>query len=216
MNRIVGIGAGGHAAVVIEAIRSEAVYEVVALVDLDNGLWGTEVMGVPVMGGDQRLVTLRDEGVKKAFIGFGSVGSAERRRHRYNAARDQGFELPSIVHRAATLSPSAILGDGTIVCAAAVVNTRAQIGENVIVNTGAIVEHDCVVEDHVHLATGVRLAGGVIVEEGAHVGIGAAVREGSRIGARAVVGAGAAVVRDVPQGAVVVGVPARNLVQRHS
>jgi UDP-2-acetamido-3-amino-2,3-dideoxy-glucuronate N-acetyltransferase len=43
----------------------------------------------------------------------------------------------------------------------------------------------------------------------AHVGMGAVVLEGRKVGRRAVVGAGAVVTRDVPDGCVVVGVPAR-------
>lgn len=50
-----------------------------------------------------------------------------------------------------------------------------------------------------------------VVERGASLGSGAVVLGGVRIGARAVVGAGAVVTRDVAGGAVVAGVPARQL-----
>lgn len=59
--------------------------------------------------------------------------------------------------------------------------------------------------------TGVRatLCGGVSVGEGAFIGVGAIVSERVRIGRSAIVGAGSVVVRDVPDGATVVGNPAR-------
>jgi acetyltransferase-like isoleucine patch superfamily enzyme len=47
------------------------------------------------------------------------------------------------------------------------------------------------------------------VREGASIGSGAVILCGVTIGARAMVGAGAVVTRDVPDDAVVVGVPAR-------
>jgi acetyltransferase-like isoleucine patch superfamily enzyme len=49
----------------------------------------------------------------------------------------------------------------------------------------------------------------VVVEAGAAVGSGAVIVAPVRIGAGALVGAGAVVTRDVPPGAVVSGVPAR-------
>jgi UDP-2-acetamido-3-amino-2,3-dideoxy-glucuronate N-acetyltransferase len=47
------------------------------------------------------------------------------------------------------------------------------------------------------------------VKDGASIGSGAVIMCGVTIGARAMIGAGAVVTRDVPDGATVVGVPAR-------
>jgi acetyltransferase-like isoleucine patch superfamily enzyme len=56
-----------------------------------------------------------------------------------------------------------------------------------------------------------RSRGGIIIEDEAWLGVGVIVLDGVRIGRGAVVGAGAVVTRDVPDGAVVHGVPARVL-----
>ena len=48
-----------------------------------------------------------------------------------------------------------------------------------------------------------------VIERGASLGSGCVVLGGVRVGAGALVGAGAVVTKDVPQGAVVAGVPAR-------
>jgi acetyltransferase-like isoleucine patch superfamily enzyme len=54
-----------------------------------------------------------------------------------------------------------------------------------------------------------RTSAGISVGDGAWLGAGAKVLDGVEIGARAVVGAGAVVRESVPEGATVVGVPAR-------
>lgn len=56
----------------------------------------------------------------------------------------------------------------------------------------------------------------VVVEDGAAVGSGAVIVGPVRIGRGALVGAGAVVTRDVPDGAVVAGVPARTRAGAHA
>ena len=54
-----------------------------------------------------------------------------------------------------------------------------------------------------------RSKGGILIGDDAWLGYGAVVLDGVRIGAGAVVGAGSVVTRDVPDGAIASGVPAR-------
>lgn len=211
MRRLIGLGAGGHARVVMEAFQAMGGFEVIGLLDLRAELRGTRVGGVPVLGGDGELPRLRAEGVMDAFIGIGSVGDAGPRRRAFERARAAGFRIAGVVHPSAVLSPSALIGEGVQVLPGAVINAGARLGENIIVNTGAIVEHDCLIGSHAHIASGARLASTVTVGEGAHIGLGASVRQLARIGRDAIVGAGAVVVDDVPDGVTVVGVPARAL-----
>lgn len=206
---VVGFGAGGHATVVIEIVRSMQEYEIVGLLEVRSELWGTRVLGVEVLGDDSLMAELKERGIDRAFIGVGIVGDAKPRQQLYEKVTGAGFKIVPAVHAAAVVSASATIGDGPTIMAGAIVNANAVIGNNVIINTGAIVEHDCVIGDHTHIATGARLAGGVHVGPGSLIGIGAVVRQEIMIGEGAIVGAGAVVVRDVPPGKTVTGVPAR-------
>ena len=208
---VIGIGAGGHARVVIEILQSVGCYKVVGLLDAKWDLWHTEVLGVPVLGDDELLPELLSQGVELVFIGLGGIGDTRPRRRLYERALAVGFRVVQAIHPRAVVSPSALMGDGVTVMAGAVINAQAQVGVNVIVNTGAIVDHECLIGDHVHLATGSQLCSAVNVGDGAHIGAGATVKQCISIGEGAVVGAGAVVVKDVDPLTVVAGVPARVL-----
>lgn len=208
---VIGLGAGGHAKVLIEALRNNPTYEPIGMLDTNPQLHGQKILDVPVLGGDNLLLELVQKGVVHCFIGVGSVGSTRVRQCLFDSARKFGLEPINIIHATANISPSAKLGLGVTILAGSIISTEACLEDNVVVNTGAIVEHDCRIGAHCHIATGARLAGMVTVGAGTHIGIGATVRQSIRIGQNVVVGAGAVVVDDVPEGVVVVGVPAKEI-----
>lgn len=205
-------GAGGHARSVIEALRSQGI-EPAACTDPDPARRGQHLDGVLIAGDDSELERLFAHGVQTACLGIGGVRDNGQRARLFARLRDLGFELPPVIHISATVAGSAGVGTGSQVLAGAVIGAGAELGADVIVNTGAVVEHDCWVGDHAHLATRCALGGSVEVGAGAHVGLGACVLQGVRIGEGAVVGAGAVVIRNVPDGALAVGVPASTRAQ---
>jgi sugar O-acyltransferase (sialic acid O-acetyltransferase NeuD family) len=205
--KVVVLGAGGHAKVLLDMLLENGAFEVAGL--LDPGRVGGKIFGRPILGGDDLLPALVRDGVKHFVVGLGSTGVLVGRERLFQLARSHGLRPVNLIHRSATISPSVRLGAGVTVMAAAVVNADARLGDNVCINTAAVVEHDCHIGPHAFVAPGAVLAGGVCVGRLAFVGLGAAVRQGVRIGAGALVGAGAVVVRNVRRGATVAGVPAR-------
>ena len=205
------LGGGGHARVVLDALRAGHAADSYVVLEADPARIGATVDDVPVAGGDERLTEYaKKEGV--AFVvGVGGTGGSDARRRLFELARSHGIPAITCVHPTAVCSPRATLAAGAQLLAGSIVGPGAVIGLNAIVNSGAIVEHDCRIGDHAHVAIGARLSGGVNVGAGAHIGAGATVLEGTHIGAGAVVGAGAAVVSDVPEHVIVAGVPARVL-----
>lgn len=208
------LGGGGHAHVLIDCLQASGIAIPHAVLDPDPALWGKEVSGVPVLGGDELLPQLVRQGITHFMIGLGAVGDNRPRRRLFELAVAHGMTPLTVCHPSAISSPWAKVGVGSLLAPAAIVNAGAVVGDNVIVNTAAVVEHGCVIGDHAHVATGAKLASTVTVGACTHIGAGATVRQGLSIGEGAIVGAGAVVVKDVAPWTVVVGVPARPMRQR--
>lgn len=208
---VVVIGGGGHARVVIDVIRSRPEqWEFLGFVDPQACEHTQTLLGTPRLGDD---AALRERAGQVAGIwgvlGVGGLAPSELRRRIVASYEGSGIQWASPVHARATVSTSADVAPGAVVMAGAVVNAGARIGEHAVINTGAVVEHDGRVSAFALVGPGAVVGGGAAIEEDAFVGMGARVRDHVTVGRGAVVGMGAVVVKDVPPGAKVVGVPAR-------
>ena len=204
--RIVVVGSGGHAKVVVEAVQAMGRFSIAGATDPAPA--SATLLGVPIIGSDDVLPALYDQGVKHAVLAVGENDLRLRLRARLKTI---GFTLPGIVHPQAFVAPSARVDEGAVVMARAVIGTDTVVGPVAIINTGAILDHDNAIAEAAHVAPGCALAGWVTVGARSLIGVGSAVRPRITIGADVVVGAGSAVVADLPDGAHVGGVPARPL-----
>lgn len=209
MQRVVIVGAGGHAQVVadilLRARDAGSLIQPVGYLDDNAATHGRVLLGLPVLG---PLVEL-DRILHDAIIV--SIGDNRIRRQLHGELQARGEKFAIARHPAAVIAPEVEIGEGTMICAGVIVNTGSVIGVNTILNTGCTVDHHNRIGDHVHIASGVHTGGEVIVGDGALVGIGSIVMPRCPVGAWSVIGAGACVTQSVPSGVTVVGNPAKPL-----
>lgn len=208
---IVVLGGGGHARVVIDTLL-ELNRHVLGYTVTDPTVDNRPVFGVPCLGNDGHVHKSHPSQLE-VVNGVGSIALTKPRSELYLRFHHLGYHFATIVHPSAIVSKGAVMNEGVQVLAGAVIQTGCKIGTNTIVNTRASIDHDCVIGGHVHIAPGATLSGCVHVGDGTHIGTGATIIQGIVIGESCLIAAGAVVVQDVPDGALIVGVPGREKLQ---
>jgi len=195
--RLLVVGAGGHAKVVIDAAE-EAGFEIA-------GVIGTATDAPEILG--HRVSKDREGATADGFIV--AIGDNLLRSRCFAEYQAAGLAPVSVTHPSSIVGKGVVIGDGTFIAAGVIINAGARIGADTILNTGCTVDHDCVIGEHSHLGPQVALCGAVTLGEGVLLGVGSCAAPRTSVGAWSVIGAGAAVVDDLPAHVVCVGVPAR-------
>ena len=208
--KLIVIGGGEHARVVIDAARSRPdLWIVVGIIDPEPCTETAELLQTKRLGDDTEGLRLAGRADGPMFvIGVGSVGIEARR-----PAIAKRFALPPdrwavIIHASAWVSPAATLGAGAVLLAGVIVNAGATTGKHAILNTACVIEHDVQVGSFAHVGPRAAIGGGTVIGDSTYLGLGSAIRDHVRVGHRVVVGMGAVVVGDVEDDQLVVGCPA--------
>jgi sugar O-acyltransferase (sialic acid O-acetyltransferase NeuD family) len=208
--KLILIGGGGHGKSLIDSIRSTKEYEIIGILDQNKNANST-VLQIPVLGGDELLSILYQQGIRYGVIGVGSLGDPEPRIRIYEALKYAGLVLPNIVDKNAVISPEVQMGEGNFIGKGAIIGAGAILGTGCIVNTGAILEHDTIIGNFVHIAPGSILCGNVRVGDNTHIGAGTTVIQSITIGSNSMIGAGSLVLTDISSNTLAYGSPAKEV-----
>ena len=205
---IIIIGAGGHAKVIIEILKSCNI-KIAYCIGQEND--GETCLGIPVLKGDQNLEKLFNNGFKKIFV---AIGSNNLRAKITKRIKEIGFEIINAISPYSIISKSVSLGTGIAIMPGAIINAACNISDNSIINTGTTIDHDCNIGLGSHIGPQCALAGNVTIGEGAFLGIGTKVIPGILIGTNSILGAGSVVIKNIKSNCTAVGVPAKTIRKR--
>ena len=165
---------------------------------------GTRIFGVDVVDFDKI-------GNRKVVI---ALADHKTRREIVNICKKTGHGFSTLIAPNSAIGKDVSLSIGGIISQYSCITASAIVGEHFHANIYSYVAHDCIIGDYVTFAPRVCCNGHVHIGDGAYVGTGAVLKPGSAekpllIGAGSIVGMGAVVTSNVPEGAVVIGNPAR-------
>ena len=210
--KILLVGAGQHARVVLYNIQEQNKYDVIGILDknLDKAKEEKFFEGISILYIDYSKVDIKELkeklGTDKFFISFGNM---KYRKKVWELFKNSGWNSVNIIHPNAVISKNAKLGEGILIECGCLITPNPIIGDNVVVNTGSQVNHDNIIENHVYIASGVVLSGGVKIGENTLLDDGVIVTLGREVGKNSLIGAGAVITKNLEDNIVAYGNPAK-------
>ena len=208
MEKVIVFGSGGHAKTVIDILEKQKLYEILGVFTDDLGKVGPTFFDYPVLGKIDDFYG-SDKGILALGYNFKRYQVAEK-----ILKVNPNFTFIKAIHPSAVIGRNVTIGDGTVVVGGVVINPSARIGNHCVINTKASVGHDVTVGDYSTIAPGATLGGFAVIGELSRIALGASVIQRITVGSGSLVGAGATVVRDIPDGVLAYGVPAKVIRKR--
>ena len=160
--------------------------------------------------------TIHYESIRKMYEsapgeveGIVSVGEPLNREKLTIKLEEAGIKLATIIDKTSIVSPSAIIGAGSIICEYSVVHANANIGKGVLVQSFCAIGHDIQIGDYSVVSAGFLPGGGCVIGKCVFAGMNVTIKEKTNIGDNVIMGMGAAVFSDLPPFSTAVGNPAR-------
>jgi acetyltransferase-like isoleucine patch superfamily enzyme len=199
--RIALIGAANGAAQVIEILQAAESGTAVAIADDDTSRWAGEVMGVPVVGGFQRLVTLFGEGAfDAAIIAIGQVPARARLREALAANR---IPLANAIDPTVRIASDVKFGTGNIVCAFCHFGVGTVVGDNNFLSAYNSYDHHNRLGSDIATGPACTTSGLVVLGNRVRLGTGIQMEPHIEVGDDVQVASGSVIVASVPAGHVV-------------
>lgn len=191
IKNIIIIGAGGHARVIADIVKSSK-DNLIGFLDDNLDKKGKKVF-------EDKIVLGSIKDIKKYNDCYFVIGIGDGKIRKKIAQEYPNIKWYTSIHPKAIIGTNVKIGEGSVVMPGAVINSGSNIGKHCIINTSSSIDHDNVLLDYVHISPGAVLAGTVHIGEGTWVGSGATIINNINIAENNIIGAGSTIIRNIEE-----------------
>lgn len=141
MKNLLILGAGQYGMVAREIVESMELFNTIEFLDDNNPSAVGKLDDYKKLSGEYScaVVAIGDPEIRLKLIG--ELGAA-------------GYDVITLIHDKAYISPSAKIGQGSIIEPMAVIHTDVNVGTGCIISAGTIINHNSVIGDGCHIDCG--------------------------------------------------------------
>lgn len=172
---------------------------------------GGTINGYEVLGGTDEIEQfLKDEDVYFVYA-IHMIGRNYKSEEVFNKMNIPINRFATIIHKSAFVSNNAEIEPGVLIMANCYIGPKAKIGHCTLIMSNSMIGHDTKVGPLCHFSVGSITSSYVSIGKVSDVTLGAKVLEKRTIGDYAIAGASSLVTKDIPDGEIHVGIPAKFL-----
>lgn len=206
MKKVIIVGAGGHAAELVDymihintisTVEMEKEWEIVGLIDDSEANYEAYAYDFPFLG------KIKDHIVQQEVGYVMGIANMKYRRVIIQQLQQEGARFVTLIHPTALVSPSATIGAGCVISHNVSIGPKAVLGDFNLINSRCTIGHDTAIGSYNFLAPQVVTGGFAAVGEENFFGTNAVILPAIALGNRNTVAAGMIVDKNVLNDATV-------------
>jgi sugar O-acyltransferase (sialic acid O-acetyltransferase NeuD family) len=202
IERVLVLGGGGGAALVLDILNRSIDQSAVGILDNNSEKTGTDLNGIPILGGFELAEALWRQGTFDALIST-VVRDVFERSAIYERFMKIGIPFTNVIDPETRIGNEVILGKGNLIIYGSYLATSVKLGNNNFLAAGTFIEHHSEVGNHCTFGPRTSLAGGVLVGNHVKFGMQVAIEPQIEIGSESVIASGIVITSNVPTKTIV-------------